>query len=43
MGHPERMGIAHGWTVEKFIEKSTITLPSGKVYQKPLCWLRPVS
>src|SRR5581483_1510684 len=33
MGHPERMGIAHGWTVEKFIEKSTIRLPSGKVYQ----------
>jgi len=32
-GHPERMGIAHGWTVEKFIEASTIKLPSGKVYQ----------
>ena len=36
MGHPERLGISHGWTVEKFIEKSTITLPSGKVYQN-LC------
>lgn len=36
MGHPERMGIAHGWTVEKFIEKSAVTLPSGKVYQN-LC------
>ncbi len=33
MGHPERMGIAHGWSVEKFIEASTIRLPSGKVYQ----------
>jgi hypothetical protein len=36
MGHPERMGISHGWTVEKFIEASTIRLPSGKVYQN-LC------
>lgn len=33
MGHPERMGISHGWTVEKFIEASTIQLPSGKTYQ----------
>jgi hypothetical protein len=33
MGHPERMGIAHGWSVEKFIEASTIKLPSGKIYQ----------
>ncbi|MGH9425858.1 MAG: SPASM domain-containing protein [Terriglobia bacterium] len=33
MGHPERMGISHGWTVDKFIEKSTVRLPSGKVYQ----------
>ncbi|MGH9430516.1 MAG: SPASM domain-containing protein [Terriglobia bacterium] len=33
MGHPERMGIAQGWNVEKFIEKSTTTLPSGRVYQ----------
>lgn len=33
MGHPERMGISHGWTVEKFIEASTITLPSGRKYQ----------
>ncbi|HKS94622.1 MAG TPA: SPASM domain-containing protein [Terriglobia bacterium] len=36
MGHPERMGIAHGWSVEKFLEKSTTTLPSGRVYQN-LC------
>ncbi len=33
MGHPERMGIAHGWTIEKFIEASTVRLPSGTVYQ----------
>ncbi len=36
MGHPERMGIPHGWTVEKFMEKSTVRLPSGKLYQN-LC------
>lgn len=33
MGRPERMGIRHGWSVEKFIEKSTMRLPSGKLYQ----------
>lgn len=33
MGHPERMGITRGWSVEKFIEASTVRLPSGKVYQ----------
>ena len=36
MGHPERMGIAHGWTVETFLEKSKTVLPSGRVYQN-LC------
>lgn len=36
MGHPERMGITRGWTVEKFIEASTVRLPSGKLYQN-LC------
>ncbi|MFN3324034.1 MAG: SPASM domain-containing protein [Bryobacteraceae bacterium] len=36
MGHPERMGIAHGWSVEKFLERSTVRLPSGRVYQN-LC------
>jgi Iron-sulfur cluster-binding domain len=35
-GHPERMGIAHGWSVEKFLEKSKVTLPSGRVYEN-LC------
>ena len=33
MGRPERMGLSHGWSVEKFIEKSTTQLPSGKLYQ----------
>src|SRR5262249_55178730 len=36
MGHPERMGIVYGWSVEKFLEKSRVTLPSGKVYRN-LC------
>ena len=36
MGHPERMGVAHGWSVEKFLEKSKAVLPSGRVYQN-LC------
>lgn len=36
MGHPERMGISLGWSVEKFIEASTVRLPSGKTYQN-LC------
>jgi hypothetical protein len=36
MGRPDRMGITHGWSVERFIEASTIRLPSGKLYQN-LC------
>ncbi len=36
MGHPERMGISYGWSVDKFLEKSRTTLPSGRVYQN-LC------
>ncbi|MBV6434710.1 MAG: hypothetical protein IANPNBLG_04986 [Bryobacteraceae bacterium] len=36
MGHPERMGIRHGWTVETFLEKSKAVLPSGGVYRN-LC------
>lgn len=36
MGHPERMGISHGWSVEKFLEKSETTLPSGRTYRN-LC------
>jgi hypothetical protein len=36
MGHPERMGIAHGWTVDRFLEESQIRLPSGRIYRN-LC------
>jgi MoaA/NifB/PqqE/SkfB family radical SAM enzyme len=36
MGHPERMGIAHGWSLETFLEKSRTTTPSGRPYQN-LC------
>ncbi len=36
MGHPERMGIAHGWSVDKFLEKSVVKLASGKEYRN-LC------
>ncbi len=36
MGHPERMGIFHGWSVDKFLDKSKTTLPSGRIYQN-LC------
>jgi len=36
MGHPQRMGIQSGWSVEKFLEKSKMVLPSGRVYQN-LC------
>ena len=36
MGHPERMGVKRGWSVEKFLEKSRIQLPSGRIYQN-LC------
>ena len=36
MGHPERMGITHGWSVETFLDKSTTVLPSGRKYQN-LC------
>jgi hypothetical protein len=36
MGHPERMGISHGWSVGTFLEKSKVVLPSGRVYQN-LC------
>jgi hypothetical protein len=36
MGHPERMGIEAGWSVETFIEKSRTTTPAGRPYQN-LC------
>jgi hypothetical protein len=36
MGHPERMGISQGWSVDDFIAKSSTTTPSGRPYQN-LC------
>jgi MoaA/NifB/PqqE/SkfB family radical SAM enzyme len=36
MGHPERMGIAHGWSVDDFIARSKTTTPGGRPYQN-LC------
>ena len=36
MGHPERMGVTKGWSVEDFYRASTTTLPSGRQYQN-LC------
>lgn len=32
MGHPERMGLSHGWDVEKFLDKSRTTKPDGTPY-----------
>ncbi|MCU0983980.1 MAG: SPASM domain-containing protein [Acetobacteraceae bacterium] len=31
-GQPQRMGLAHGWSVETFIEKSRTTDPKGRPY-----------
>lgn len=36
MGHPERMGIAHGWDEARFNEASKTRLPDGTEYQN-LC------
>ena len=36
MGHPERMGVSYGWSVDKFLEESKIALSGGRVYQN-LC------
>jgi hypothetical protein len=36
MGQPERMGIAAGWSAEKFIEMSRTTTPAGRPYRN-LC------
>jgi hypothetical protein len=32
MGHPERMGLSHGWDVATFLEKSKTTKPDGTPY-----------
>jgi hypothetical protein len=36
MGHPERMGLAHGWSEETFIARSRTTTPDGAPFQN-LC------
>ena len=36
MGHPERMGLAHGWSEEHFLAQSRTTMPDGTPYQN-LC------
>lgn len=36
MGHPERMGLTHGWDEARFIEASRTTLPDGRPYEN-LC------
>jgi len=36
MGHPERMGLAHGWSEATFVERSRTTTPAGAPYQN-LC------
>jgi hypothetical protein len=35
-GQPQRMGLGHGWSVEKFLERSAVSMPSGRVYRN-LC------
>ena len=35
-GHPERMGIAHGWDVARFLEESRTVTPKGEPYRN-LC------
>ncbi len=34
-GEPERMGLAHGWSVEEFRRKSHTTDPKGRPYANP--------
>lgn len=36
MGHPERMGIADGWSVETFLDRSRTVTPKGEPYRN-LC------
>ena len=35
-GRPERMGLTHGWDVERFLAESATEMPSGKPYRN-LC------
>ncbi|SEM03253.1 Iron-sulfur cluster-binding domain-containing protein [Roseovarius azorensis] len=36
MGHPERMGLAQGWDLNRFLEESRTTRPDGQPYRN-LC------
>ncbi|MCP1336789.1 radical SAM/SPASM domain-containing protein [Futiania mangrovi] len=36
MGHPERMGLAHGWDMGRFLEESETVTPGGRPYRN-LC------
>ncbi len=36
MGHPERMGIAYGWSEDRFVERSATVTPAGVPYRN-LC------
>jgi MoaA/NifB/PqqE/SkfB family radical SAM enzyme len=36
LGHPERMGLAHGWSEEAFVARSRTMTPAGTPYQN-LC------
>ena len=36
MGHPERMGLREGWSVEHFLEQARTVTPGGRPYQN-LC------
>jgi len=36
MGHPERMGLAHGWDMARFLGESRTTKPDGEPYRN-LC------
>jgi hypothetical protein len=36
MGHPERMGIAYGWSEARFVERSATVTPQGAAYRN-LC------
>jgi hypothetical protein len=36
MGHPERMGLAYGWSEEEFVAQSSTVTPAGVPYQN-LC------
>jgi hypothetical protein len=36
LGKPEQMGLTHGWSVERFVERSCVLTPKGKAYRN-LC------